>query len=232
MQDSYRLKPNLTINYGLRYSLFSPPWETNGTEVTPTVSLGDWFQQRANKMLTGGASNTDPLLTFDLSGPANGGKKGYYNWDFKNFAPRLSFAYSPRSSEGWMKSLFGEADKTVIRGGFGMVYDRIGAGLLDTFDRRGSFGLSTGITAPVPSATTAPRLTGLNTLPTNSSRMASRLISRRLQPADSRTHIPMPAPAWRFNGAWMTPSRRLTRTPWTSRSAASCLRTSALKSPT
>ena len=46
-----------------------------------------------------------------------------------------------------------------------MVYDRIGAGLLDTFDRRGSFGLSTGITAPSPSATTAPRLTGLNTLP-------------------------------------------------------------------
>ena len=83
MQDSYRLKPNLTINYGLRYSLFSPPWETNGTEVTPTVSLGKWFQQRADKMLVGGASNTDPLLTFDLSGPANGGKPGYYNWDLR-----------------------------------------------------------------------------------------------------------------------------------------------------
>ena len=165
LQDSYHLKPNFTINYGVRYSLFSPPWETNGTEVTPTISLGDWFQQRATKMLTGGASNTDPLLTFDLSGPANGGKKGYYGWDLKNFAPRLSFAYSPRSSGGWMRSLVGEGDKTVIRAGFGMVYDRIGAGLLDTFDRRGSFGLSTGITAPVPSATTAPRLTGLNTLP-------------------------------------------------------------------
>ena len=38
--DSYRLKPNLTINYGLRYSLFSPPWETNGTQVTPTSRPG------------------------------------------------------------------------------------------------------------------------------------------------------------------------------------------------
>ena len=111
--------------------MFSPPWETNGTEVTPTVSLGNWFKQRADKMLVGGASNTDPLLTFDLSGPANGGKKGYYSWDFKNFAPRLSFAYSPRSSGGWMKSLVGEGDKTVVRGGFGMVYDRIGAGLAE-----------------------------------------------------------------------------------------------------
>jgi len=164
-QDSYRLKPNLTITYGLRYSLFSPPWETNGTEVTPTISLGNWFQQRAEKMLSGGASNTDPLLSFDLSGPANGGKKGYYGWDYKNFAPRLAFAYSPRASDGWLKSLFGEGDKTVVRGGFGMVFDRIGSGLLSTFDRRGSFGLSTGITAPVPSATTVPRLTGLNTLP-------------------------------------------------------------------
>jgi len=162
--DSYRAKPNLTINYGLRYSLFSPPWETNGTEVTPTVSLGKWFQQRATKMLVGGASNTDPLLTFDLAGPANG-RKGYYGWDYKDFGPRLSFAFSPRPSGGWLKSLFGEGDKTVVRAGFGVVFDRIGAGLLDTFDRRGSFGLSTGISAPVPTASTAPRLTGLNTLP-------------------------------------------------------------------
>ena len=38
VQDSYRMKPNLTINYGLRYSLFSPPWETNGTRVTPRLA--------------------------------------------------------------------------------------------------------------------------------------------------------------------------------------------------
>jgi hypothetical protein len=164
LQDSYRVKPNLTITYGLRYSLFSPPWETNGTEVTPTTSLGNWFQQRADKMLTGGASSTDPLLSFDLAGPANG-RKGYYAWDYKNLAPRLAFAYSPRPSGGWLKSLFGDGDKTVIRGGFGIVFDHIGSGLLSTFDRRGSFGLSTGITAPVPTAATAPRLTGLNTLP-------------------------------------------------------------------
>ena len=151
LQDSYRARPNLTLSYGLRYSLFSAPWETNGVQVAPTVSLGDWFQQRATKMLTGGSSATDPLITYALAGPANG-KKGYYDWDYHNFGPHVSFAYSPQS-------------KTVIRGGFGVVFDRIGEGLLDTFDRRGSFGLSTQITAPVPSAATAPRLTGLNTLP-------------------------------------------------------------------
>jgi Carboxypeptidase regulatory-like domain len=180
-QDSFRIKPNLTVTYGLRYSLFSPPWETNGVEVTPTISLGNWFKQRAAKMLVGGASNTDPLLTFGLSGPANGGKTGYYNWDYHDFSPRLSFAYSPRVDGGWLKNLIGDGDKTVIRGGFGIVYDRIGAGLLQTFDHRGSFGLSTSITAPIPCvgestivngkkvqcSPVAPRLTGLNTLPMN-----------------------------------------------------------------
>ncbi|MBS1852085.1 MAG: carboxypeptidase regulatory-like domain-containing protein [Acidobacteria bacterium] len=153
VQDTFRAKPNLTITYGLRYSLFSPPWETNGTEVTPTTNLGQWFHDRANKMLTGGTSNTDPLLTFDLAGPANH-RPGYYNWDYKDFAPRLAFAYTPNSG------------KSVFRGGFGVVFDRVGAGLLNTFDSRGSFGLSTSITNDtIPSATSAPRLTGLNTLP-------------------------------------------------------------------
>jgi hypothetical protein len=186
VQDSYRVKPNLTITYGLRYSLFSPPWETNGTEVTPKgfptgggapVTLSQWFQDRGTKMLTGGSSVTDPILTYDLAGPANG-RPGYYNWDYHDFGPRLAFAYSPRASGGLLKSLFGEGDKTVIRGGIGVVFDRIGAGLLGTFDRNGSFGLSTGITAPVPcvgptsldpctNTPIAPRLTDLNTIPQN-----------------------------------------------------------------
>jgi hypothetical protein len=171
IQDSYRMRPNLTLSYGLRYSLFSPPWETNGTQVSPTISLGDWFQQRAAKMLTGGSSVNDPLITYDLSGPANN-RPGYYDWDYRNLGPHLAFAYSPRANGGWLENLVGNGDKTVIRGGFGIVFDRIGAGLLNTFDKRGSFGLSTGITAPIPcvagcdpSGFVAPRLTGLNTLP-------------------------------------------------------------------
>ncbi|MGB6959746.1 MAG: carboxypeptidase regulatory-like domain-containing protein, partial [Candidatus Acidiferrum sp.] len=32
-QDSWKIKPNFTFTFGLRYSLFSPPWETNGNQV-------------------------------------------------------------------------------------------------------------------------------------------------------------------------------------------------------
>jgi hypothetical protein len=165
-QDSYRMKPNLTVTYGLRWSLFSPPWETGGTQVAPSIGLGDWFQQRGANMYQGIGSAADPTISFNLAGPANN-KPGYYNWDYKNFAPRVAFAYSPRPQGGWLRSLFGGEDKTVIRGGFGIVYDRIGSGLLNTFDQRGSFGLSTQLSSDVVfDAQSAPRVTGLNTIPT------------------------------------------------------------------
>jgi hypothetical protein len=167
VQDVFKAKPNFTVTLGLRYSLFSPPWETEGTQVAPNVGLGDWFNLRANNMEKGIGSNQDPLITMDLSGPANG-RAGYYNWDYKNFGPRIAFAYSPNSSSGLAGSLFGSG-KTAIRGGFGMVFDRIGAGLLSTFDQFGSFGLSTQLTNTTsPSVATAPRVTGLNDLPTSS----------------------------------------------------------------
>jgi hypothetical protein len=165
VQDAFRLRPNLTITYGLRYSLFSPPWETTGTQVAPTPNLGTFFNNRLNNMRNGIGSEADQTVTFSLAGAANG-KTGFYNWDYHNFGPRLAFAYSPRPSGGWLKSILGDNDKTVIRGGAGIVYDRIGGGLLQTFDTFGAFGLSNGLTnSVIPSATTSPRLTSLTSVP-------------------------------------------------------------------
>jgi len=159
VQDVYKAKPNLTLTLGLRYSLFSPPWETNGTQVSPNIGLGDWFAKRGQDSLNGIGSNQDPVISLDLSGPANG-KEGFYNWDYKNLGPRVAFAYSPSSSSGLLGSLFGGAGKTSIRGGFGIVYDRAGAGPANYFDQFGSFGLSTQLSNGVsPSVATAPRVT-------------------------------------------------------------------------
>lgn len=167
-QDSFRVKPTLTVNIGLRYSMFSPPWESTGLQVSPSISLGKWFNQRGQNMLNGIPSNQDPLVSFNLSGPANGGKGNWYNWDYKDFGPRVALAWSPKGRDGLLKSIFGDGGKTTIRAGFGMVYDRIGQGLLTTFDRTGSFGLSTTLTNPagLQDMSTAPRLTGLNSVPT------------------------------------------------------------------
>ena len=153
-QDTWKVRPNLTVTFGLRYSLFSPPWETNGLQVAPTISLSDWFNQRREGMLKGIPSNQSPLLSFNLAGPANG-KAGFYHWDKKDFAPRLAIAWSPEP-------------KTTIRAGFGMVYDHLGQTLLSTFDQQGSFGMSTSLSnvGGQQNLYSAPRLTGLHTIPT------------------------------------------------------------------
>src|SRR5207302_5383563 len=80
-------------------------------------------------------------------------------------------AWSPRASSGLFHSLFGDGDKTTIRGGLGVVYDRLGPALLATFDANGSFGLSTTLTntGGVQSPEISPRatgLTGLSNIPT------------------------------------------------------------------
>jgi hypothetical protein len=167
VQDSWKVKPNLTITYGLRYSLFSPPWETNGYESVPTIDLGNWFGERADNMVKGIGSWADPLVSFDLGGPANG-KPGLYNWDYHNFGPRLGIAWSPGFDNGLLRDVFGGPGKSSIRAGFGIVYDRIGQGLLSTFDQRGAFGLSSILTSlnGLTTLATAPRLTSLNTIPT------------------------------------------------------------------
>jgi hypothetical protein len=165
-QDSWKIKPTLTLTLGLRYSLFSPPWETNGVQVNPNVSLSNFLTLRGNEGYNGIPSSSDPPISFNFSGPANG-KPNYYNWDYKDLGPRVAFAWAPRFSNGLLHDVFGEG-KTSVRGGFGIVYDRFGQGIVDDFDQYGSFGLSSTLTNPAGFETVAssPRLTGMNTIPT------------------------------------------------------------------
>jgi len=87
-QDTWKVKSNLTLTLGLRYSLFSPPWETNGLQVGTTFSLGTWFNDHRVGMAQGIPSNQQALISYDWAGRANG-KPGYYNWDTHNLARAL-----------------------------------------------------------------------------------------------------------------------------------------------
>jgi hypothetical protein len=165
-EDIWKMKPTFTLTLGLRYSLFSPPWETNGLQVAPTPNLGTWFNGRAAEMEQGIPSSADPLITFNLAGPENNAP-GYYNWDYKDLGPRVAFAWAPKASSGLLGSMFGDG-KSSLRGGFAIVYDRLGESFINTFDNAGAFGLSTVLSNPAgsESVATAPRVTGMNTLPT------------------------------------------------------------------
>jgi len=163
-QDSWHLKSNLTFTYGLRYSLLQPPYETNGNQVAPNISLDKFFQTRMADMTQG--ISYSPNFQLDLAGQANG-KRPYWDWDYKNAAPRVSLAWSPGYKEGLLASLFGGPGKSSIRIGAGVYYDHFGQGITNTFDKNGSFGLATTVAgAPATvNVDTAPRYTGISDIP-------------------------------------------------------------------
>lgn len=168
-QDSWRIKPNLTVTYGLRWELLPPPWEVNGLQASPTVDLGQQFNQNVANMKKGIGYEAMQPVSFVLGGPANNGR-GFYQFEKTDFAPRVSVAYTPRFQTDFLKKLFGTGEKTVIRGGFGKVYDRSGMQLINTFDQNAPAGLSATVQNPCCIPTTdgaenVPRITNINVIP-------------------------------------------------------------------
>jgi hypothetical protein len=141
-QDSWRLKPNFTLTYGVRWSTSTPVYERNGVQVKPTTSLGAYFDQRRESAFAGTPFN-DPI-TFDLAGKANG-RPGYYDQDWNNFAPSIAFAWSPNFGDNFFGRLIGRNGKSVVRGGFRMTYDRIGSQLAVNFDLNSVLGFTSGL---------------------------------------------------------------------------------------
>jgi len=173
-QDSWKALKNLTITYGVRYSLLQPPTETSGTQVgtckttgsvCKPISLTDYFLGSAQQAAQGGAANAVGEIGFDLNGRSNG-RPDFWNMEKKDFGPRFAFAYSPDARNGFLNTLFGHG-KSSIRAGYSMVFDHFGAATVNTFDTSGSFGLSSQI-SNVPGSVevgTAPRFTDLTTIP-------------------------------------------------------------------
>ncbi|HUE85702.1 MAG TPA: TonB-dependent receptor, partial [Vicinamibacterales bacterium] len=147
VQDSWQVSSNLTLTAGVRYSLYSPPYEVNGLQVQPTISMGEWFNTRVGNMESGIPSSASEVVTFDLSGPKNN-RPGFYAWDKNNFAPRVAVAWSPTAPEGgFWRWLTGE-NALVVRGGYTKVFDRVGTGLANNFDEGFAFGMSTTLSSP------------------------------------------------------------------------------------
>ena len=171
-QDTWRMTPRLTLTYGLRWVLEAPPYETNGLQVAPCVeatgggcsnqNVADWFSHSAQLAAQGMPANDAGEITFVLGGPKNHGP-GLWNWDHKDFSPRIAVAWAPDTGEGWVSKVLGKRDQFSIRAGYSITYDHFGIPIVNSFDQHGSFGLSTDLGNPagVVTAAGAPRFTCL-----------------------------------------------------------------------
>ncbi len=170
--DTWRMTPRLTVNYGLRWVLEAPPYETNGYQVSPCVeaagggctnqNVADWFNHTAQLASQGLSANSAGEISFVLGGPKNHGP-GLWNWDHKDFSPRIAVAWAPDTGDGWVSKILGKKDQFSIRGGYSIMYDHFGIPIVNSFDQNGSFGLSTDLGNPagVVTVSNAPRFTCL-----------------------------------------------------------------------
>ena len=154
-QDAWKLKPNLTLYYGLR-------WELN----TPQEDAGKRIQAfrpgQATSIYQCELSASDPLTaTFgsnDCSptGPAasvfplglvlpgdKGVPAGLTNDYLKSLAPRFGLAWSPDWTGGWAAKVTGGPGKSSVRMGWGMFYDSNEELMLASFAAQPPFGGST-----------------------------------------------------------------------------------------
>jgi hypothetical protein len=120
-QDSWKVKPNLTLNYGLRWEFQASPVNDN-LVYTRTGFDGLYGVSGAGNLFKPGVY-TNPLVSqYRL---LDEGEKAYKD-DFKNFAPTLGFAWTPEFKSGLLNKVFGDSGKTVIRGGYSLSYVREG----------------------------------------------------------------------------------------------------------
>ncbi len=107
-QDSWRVKANLTLNYGLRWDVSRPWSEKNGQLETLVLGLNS---TRFPGSPTGWVFPGDPGIPSTLA-PTR----------YNNFAPRIGLSYSPSSAGGLIKTLTGGPGNTSIKAGWGKFY--------------------------------------------------------------------------------------------------------------
>ena len=149
-QDQWKIKPGLTVNFGLRWQP-QTPWIAksagnytrleNWEQVYGISGAGNLFKPGT---MSGSVPRVVALEIGEAATPA----------DYNNFAPSVGFVWSPNFKEGLLRSFFGGAGKGVIRGGYSMAFVREGANLLESINGAnpgGSLSMSRNTGTPVGS---------------------------------------------------------------------------------
>jgi Carboxypeptidase regulatory-like domain len=132
--DSWRMKPSFTLSYGLGWALEMPPVEKNGKQIIlvgpddKPLDTETYIKDREQAALAGQVYN--PEIGFSLIDNVVGHPKYPYNPFYRGFSPRIAGAWNPSFDGGLLGSVFGQ-NKTVVRGGYSILYGRLnGVGLV------------------------------------------------------------------------------------------------------
>lgn len=120
-QDTWRVRPNVTLTLGLRWEVQGPFIPLNDTYARAS-SFADLFgvSGEGNLFKPGTLTGNPTTLVLFEKGTAA------YDTRYDSFAPSIGITYSPNFQGGFMKSLFGESGRTVLRGGYSRAYVREG----------------------------------------------------------------------------------------------------------
>src|SRR6266851_2459466 len=110
-QDTYKVRPNVTLNLGVRWEVSMPWYDTQGK--IETIVPGLQSTQFPTAPL-GWVVPGDPGIPSTLA-PTR----------YNNFSPRLGIAYSPGFTDGLAGKIFGGPGKTSIRAAYGIYYTSI-----------------------------------------------------------------------------------------------------------
>ena len=119
-QDSWKVRPNLTLNYGLRWELEPSPINDNNVYTRNTYA-GIFGVSGVGNLFSPGTFTGQPTQ-YRLLEP---GEKGF-NTRKNDFAPSFGFAWVPNFKSSLLKKLAGENGETVIRGGYSKAFTREG----------------------------------------------------------------------------------------------------------
>lgn len=123
--DTWRLKRSLTLSLGLNYGWQTAPVEKLGRQTIQIdagtgqpITAAGFIAQRAAAMNSGTFFN--PTFGFV---PINSAGRSVFDVDYRGWAPRVAVAWNPSYGSGWAGRLLGQG-RTVVRGGFALIYDR------------------------------------------------------------------------------------------------------------
>lgn len=125
-QDSWRLTPTFTVNYGVRWELQLPMQPGNDSFSMSTFAdlcgrsgLGNGGGGRGcNLFQPGVLTGINPTyVQYDAGNPG-------YDTDWNNFAPNFGVAWRPNVQDGWLRTLLGDPEQATIRGGYSVAFTR------------------------------------------------------------------------------------------------------------